>query len=264
MFYSSGIFPRPDSTLEQAQVEKADRICRKLRLQPGQTLLEIGAGWGGFAIHAARNYGVRVTTTTISREQHDYAARAISEAGMEDRIELLLRDYRDLDGRYDAIVSIEMIEAVGHQYLDTYFGKIGDLLNDDGQVLIQSITSPDHSYQDYLRDTDFIRHFIFPGGSLPSLTALHQSFSRTSDLRLFHLEDIGPHYARTLRLWRERFAGAADQLPPTNREPWFRRLWDFYLSACEALFLERLCGCAQLHLVKPLARPEPVLPDLEN
>lgn len=255
MFYSSGVFLDPSSTLEEAQFEKADRICRKLNLQPGQEVLEIGTGWGSFALHAARHYGARVTTTTISREQFEFAQKAVANAGLQDQITLLLRDYRELEGQYDAVVSIEMIEAVGHQYLDTYFAKINELLKDDGQAVLQSITCPDHSYKDYLRDTDFIRHFIFPGGSLPSLTAMHESVSRHTDLRLFHLEDIGPHYARTLKLWHERFAAASTQLPKANQDPWFKRLWSFYLSSCEALFDERLCGCTQLHLVKPMARP---------
>lgn len=255
MFYSSGVFLEPSDTLEEAQFEKADRICRKLNLQPGQELLEIGTGWGSFAIHAARFYGVHVTTTTISKEQFDYAQAAVKEAGLEDKITLLLQDYRELEGQFDALVSIEMVEAVGHQYLDTYFSKINRLLKDDGQAVIQSITCPDHSYKDYLKDTDFIRHFIFPGGSLPSITALHQSFSRQSDLRLFHLEDIGPHYAQTLKIWHERFLVASPKLPKANQDVWFKRLWRFYLSSCEALFAERLCGCAQLHLVKPMARP---------
>lgn len=262
MFYSSAVYPSSESSLEQGQFEKADRICRKLRLQAGQQLLEIGTGWGAFAIHAAREYGVHVTTTTISQAQYDYAQAAVKREGLEDKISLLLRDYRELEGSFDAIVSIEMIEAVGHQYFDTYFRKLGELLKPEGQALIQSITTPDHSYQDYQRGTDFIRHFIFPGGSLPSLTAIHDSFSRVSDLRLYHLEDIGPHYARTLKHWYQRFSASLEHIPQANQDPWFIRLWSFYLCVCEALFEERRCGCAQLHLVRPMARPEPLLLNL--
>ncbi|MEO6929727.1 MAG: cyclopropane-fatty-acyl-phospholipid synthase family protein, partial [Casimicrobiaceae bacterium] len=210
MMYSSAVFERPQITLDEAQRSRLDSICRKLDLQPDDHLLEIGTGWGGMAIHAVRNYGCQVTTTTLSREQHAFAARKIAEAGVADRITLLLDDYRDLRGRFSKLVSIEMIEAVGDEHYDTYFAQCGRLLTDDGMMLLQAITIADQRYESARKSVDFIQRHIFPGSTIPSVTVMLSSLTRVTDLKLVHLDDIGPHYATTLRHWRERFLGKLD------------------------------------------------------
>ena len=199
MNYSSAVFPRPHSSLEEASRFKVDRICGKLALGPEDHLLEIGTGWGGFALHAAREYGCRVTTATISRPQRDLARRRAREAGLEGRVEVLLADYRDLRGEYDKLVSIEMIEAVGHHYLDTYFGCCARLLKPEGLMLLQAIVIADRAYERARRSVDFIKACVFPGSCIPSVAAIGHSLAAATDMRLLHLEDIGPHYARTLR-----------------------------------------------------------------
>lgn len=259
MMYSSAVYSDENTSLEAAQLEKIDRICRKLRLKPGQTVLEIGTGWGGFAIHAARKYGVHVTTTTISKEQHSYAEQAVKDAKLEDKITLLLQDYRELEGQFDAVVSIEMVEAVGYEYFDTYTSTISRCLKPEGQALIQAITIPDHRFDDYKRDTDFIKHFIFPGGCLPSVSALLESFAKPGGMRSYHMEDFGQHYATTLLEWNRRFKDKLPSMKQRYQSPWFARIWEFYLVVCAALFTEHKCGLVQLHLVKPDARPEPLL-----
>jgi len=254
MNYSCGIFESPDATMEQASIAKMDAICRKLDLQPTDHLLEIGTGWGGLAIHAASRYGCRVTTTTISREQHALAAERIRAAGLGGRIELLLRDYRDLEGSYDKLVSVEMIEAVGHQYLDTYFRSCSKLLKPDGLMLLQSITIRDELYEQALKSVDFIQRFVFPGGFLPSVAAMSASLARTTDLQLLHLQDIGLHYATTLRKWRGRFFTRLDAVRALGYPDSFIRLWEFYLCYCEGAFLERNIGNVQMLLAKPRNR----------
>ncbi|MEJ0099228.1 MAG: cyclopropane-fatty-acyl-phospholipid synthase family protein [Pseudomonadota bacterium] len=254
MMYSAAIFARPDESLEVAQRRKLDRICRKLQLSPDDHVVEIGSGWGGFAIHAARHYGCRVTTTTISREQHDYAAKRIAAAGLGERITLLQRDYRDLEGRYDKLVSIEMVEAIGHQYLDTYFARCASLLKDDGMALIQAINIEDHRYEQALDAVDFIQRHVFPGSFIPSVAALQSSVARSSDLRLFNLEEIGPSYALTLRHWRERFNARLDAVRAQGYPERFVRMWNYYLSYCEGGFIERSIGVAQLLLTRPRCR----------
>ena len=251
MTYSSGIFERPDSTLREASVAKLDRICRRLALRPGDHVLEIGTGWGSFALHAASMYGCRVTTTTISREQHDLAVKRIAAAGLSDRVTVLLKDYRDLTGQYDKLVSIEMIEAVGHAFLDTYFKQCASLLKPDGAMMLQAITMNDQRYDRYLRTVDFIQHYIFPGSCCPSLSAMANSIARASDLKWSHLEDFGPHYAKTLRSWRDRFFAAIDAVRAMGYDERFIRMWDYYLSYCEAGFAERYIGVAQILLAKP-------------
>lgn len=251
MMYSAGFFRTEDSTLEESQYEKIDRICRKLALRPGQEVLEIGTGWGGFAIHAARKYGVNVTTTTISKEQYEFAKQAVADAGLEQQITLLLEDYRSLEGKFDAVVSIEMIEAVGYEYYDSYAEVIDRRLKPDGQVVIQAITIPDNRFDDYKQSSDFIKRFIFPGGCLPSIAALNKSFSKVSDLQLTHLEDFGRDYGKTLLLWNERFQRALPTLPEKYQDSWFKNLWEFYLLVCAALFEERRIGVCQLQLAKP-------------
>jgi cyclopropane-fatty-acyl-phospholipid synthase len=254
MAYSCGIFQRADSSLLDASIAKFDAACSKLQLAPGQHLLEIGTGWGGLAIHAARHYGCHVTTTTISREQYELAAAKVQQAGLSDRITLLLRDYRDLKGEYDALLSIEMIEAVGHQYLDTYFRKCSELLKPNGAMLLQSITIRDQFYEQARRSVDFIKRFIFPGSFIPSVRALTDSLARSTDMKLSHLEDIGPHYARTLQLWRQRFMARRSQVRALGYPETFIRMWDYYLCYCEGGFEERSLGDVQMLLTKPGSR----------
>ena len=262
MMYSAAIFEHPDVSLRDASVAKLDRICRKLDLSADDHVLEIGTGWGGFAVHAAANYGCRVTTTTISREQYEYARERVREAGLEDRVRLLLEDYRDLDGQYDKLVSIEMIEAVGHAYLDTYFAQCSRLLKPDGMMLLQSITIADQRYDAALRSVDFIQKYIFPGGFLPSVTALLQSITRSSDARIYHLEDIGAHYATTLNRWRDAFRRHVDRFRAMGYTEEFLRMWHYYYCYCEGAFIERAIGNVQMLLVKPDCRRDPLVPPL--
>ncbi len=255
LMYSSAVFARPDMTLEQASTAKLERICRKLDLQPHDHVLEIGTGWGGFALHAARHYGCRVTTTTISRSQFELACARVRAAGLEDRVTLLLKDYRDVGGEYDKLVSIEMIEAVGHRYYETFFRACSRLLRPDGMMLLQAITIADHRYQAALKSVDFIQKYIFPGCCIPSVGALTQAIAGASDMRLVHLEDIGPHYATTLKLWRQNVFGKLDRVRALGYSESFLRMWEFYLCYCEGGFAERALGDAQMLLVKPQARP---------
>lgn len=254
MMYSSAIFERPDMELEDASVAKLDRICRKLRLGPGDRVLEIGTGWGGFAVHSAKHYGCHVTTTTISRRQFEYASRAVHREGLSDRVELLMQDYRDLKGRYDKIVSIEMIEAVGAEYQSVFFDRCSSLLAPDGEMLLQAITIADQNYDAYLQRVDFIRRYVFPGGSLTSVTSMAQSLTHATDMRIVHLEDIAPHYAETLRRWREAFLARLDEVRALGYSEEFIRMWTYYLSYCEGAFIERAIGNVQMHIAKPNAR----------
>lgn len=263
LMYSSGIWAGDDDTLDAASTRKLDRICRKLDLKPGDHVIEIGTGWGGFAVHAARHYGCRVTTTTISKEQHALAAQRVAEAGLEDRVTLLLQDYRDLTGTYDKLVSIEMIEAIGAQYLDGYFAKLGTLLKPDGLALIQAITIEDHRYEQALHSVDFIKRYVFPGSFIPSIAAMIASKGRASDLALIQLEDFGLSYARTLEAWRRRFRAALQDVRAQGFDDRFIAMWDFYLAYCEGGFRERSIGVAQLLMAKPghrLPAPMPELP----
>jgi cyclopropane-fatty-acyl-phospholipid synthase len=259
MAYSCGIFADDSTTLDQASVAKFEAVCRKLRLRPGERVVEIGTGWGGLAIHAAARYGAHVTTTTISREQHDHAREVIARAGLTDRITLLLEDYRDLKGRYDKAMSIEMIEAVGAQYLDTYLAKCSTLLAPHGAMLLQAITLQDQFYAQARKSVDYIQRFIFPGSFIPSVQAISESLTRVTDLKIFHLEDIGPHYARTLREWRSNFMANRDQVRTLGYPDSFVRMWEFYLCYCEGGFAERQLGDVQLLLTKPGCRlPSPL------
>ena len=255
MMYSSAVFERPAMTLEEAQLAKLERICRRLDLKPGERVLEIGTGWGAFAVHAASRYGCHVTTTTISAEQYAAARSRIAAAGLEDRITLLKADYRDLQGRYDKLVSIEMIEAVGHQYFGTFFAKCAALLEPHGSMVLQAITIADQRYDAARRDVDFIKRYIFPGCCIPSVTALAAAATRASDLRFAHLDDIGPHYATTLRLWRENLLRNVAAVRALGYAEEFIRMWEFYFAYCEAGFAERALGDIQALLVKPGARP---------
>ena len=264
MMYSSGIFPSASASMEEASVYKLDRICRKLRLNADDHLLEIGTGWGSMAIHAAKHYGCRVTTTTISEEQYAWAERRIAEEGLQNKITLLKQDYRLLEGQYDKLVSIEMIEAVGHQFLDTYTATISRLLKDDGIALLQAITIDDQRYEQAKTDVDFIKRYIFPGSFIPCVTAIAQSFTRSSDMKMIHMEDITPHYARTLAAWRERFLHNQDKIKALGYDDTFIRLWDFYFAYCEGGFAERVIGDVQVIFAKPLNRREPLLGTLES
>jgi len=258
MMYSCAYFDTPETSLEDAATEKLDRICRKLNLSAEDSVMEIGTGWGGFAIHAARHYGCHVTTTTISREQYEYAKRAVSDAGLEDKITLLLKDYRDLEGQFDKLVSIEMIEAVGHEFHSTYFKKCCELLKPEGQMLLQAITIADQRYDQYKTDVDFIKRYIFPGGCLTSVTDMSRTMTGHTDMRVIHLEDIGPHYATTLRHWHDRFFDGIDKVRELGYSDAFLRMWQFYLCYCESAFIERAIGNVQLLIMRPGARRESI------
>lgn len=251
LMYSSALWTGTADTLETASYRKLERICQQLDLRSGDRVVEIGTGWGGFALHAARHYGCHVTTTTISGEQHALASRRVAEAGLSDRVTLLLEDYRDLDGRYDKLVSIEMVEAIGAQYLDTYFSRIGSLLKPDGLALVQAITIEDHRYEQALRSVDFIKRFVFPGSFIPSINALLAAKTRASDLAVVELHDFGHSYALTLQAWRERFMAQLPQVRAQGFDERFLRMWEFYLAYCEGGFRERSIGVAHLLLAKP-------------
>lgn len=254
MMYSCAYFPDAAATLEQAQLAKLDRICERLRLGPENHLLEIGTGWGGMAIHAARRHGCRVTTTTISREQFELATQRVRDAGLEDQVTVLLRDYRDLDGRYDRLVSVEMIEAVGWQYFDDYFRRCDQLLSDDGLMLLQAITIDDGIYEIEKGAKSFANTHVFPGGCLPSEGLIAGCLERVTNMKQVWIDDITAHYPPTLAAWRERFFAAWERLRERGYDERFRRLWDFYLSSSEAGFRERRIADVQALFAKPGAR----------
>ena len=254
MSYSCAFFEHPSASLERASLAKLERVCEKLALAPGDRVIEIGTGWGGFAMYAARTRGCHVTTTTISREQRDYAVAAIRRAGLQDRVEVLLEDYRDLRGRYDKLVSIEMIEAVGWQHFGTFFAQCSRLLEPDGAMLLQAITIDDRAYDVQKAAKSFINTHIFPNGCLPSLEVIARSVARRTDLQIAQLEDLTPHYVETLRRWRETFGARAEQVAELGYDEHFRRLWTLYLAYCEAGFAERRICLVQTLLTKPLWR----------
>lgn len=255
MTYSCGVFQKPDATMQEASLAKLDLVCRKLQLTPAHHVLEIGSGWGSFAIHAARTYGCHVTTTTISQAQFEVASARVRDAGLADRVTVLLSDYRDLTGQYDALVSIEMIEAVGAQFLDQYFATCNRLLAPHGQMLLQGIIMPEHRYRPYLGSADFIQRYVFPGSALTSIGAIAQAIGKSTDLNVTHIEDLSPHYARTLQRWREQFLGRLDDVRALGGyDTRFIRLWDYYLAYCEAGFTERLTGVVQVLLSKSSCR----------
>ncbi len=251
MMYSSGIFEDSTSTLEAASLKKLKVICDKLDLKTTDHVVEIGTGWGGFAIYAARHYGCKVTTTTISKQQYALAVERVKAANLDCEITVLLNDYRDLQGQFDKLVSIEMIEAVGHQYYNTYFSKLGTLLKPNGLALIQAITIADQRFESAKNSVDFIQRYIFPGSCIPSNTAMLNSITKTSDLRLFDCEDIGPHYATTLAAWRENFFTHIDAIRKLGYSEEFIKMWEFYLCYCEGGFAERALGDVHLLLAKP-------------
>lgn len=262
MMYSCGVFETPDASMEEASRAKIARICEKLDLCPDHHVLEIGTGWGGFAIYAARKYGCKFTTTTISKAQRDFAVRRIAEAGLEDRIEVIMEDYRDLKGTYDRVVSIEMIEAVGHKFYDDYFRACSERLRPDGMMLLQAITIQDQFYRRALGEVDFIQRYIFPGSCIPSVEAIAVSITRATDMKIFQMEDIGPHYVRTLATWRKQLEERHEHVLSLGYPEHLLRLWEFYFCYCEGGFAERVLGDVQVLLTKPLARPGAVTPRL--
>lgn len=260
MTYSCAVFENGATTLEEAQLEKIDRACRKLELRPTDHLLEIGTGWGALAIHAATRYGCRVTTTTISDRQHALATARVREAGLHDRITILKRDYRDLTGSFDKLVSIEMLEAVGAENLGRYFEVCSRCLKPDGAALIQTIVIRDQYFARAARRRDFLKKYIFPGSCLPGVAAMLEAVNQRTDLRTWHLEDIGPHYATTLRMWNESFMARLDAVRAMGFDDRFIRMWAYYLAYCEGAFRARHVGDVQLLLTKPLCRISPAGP----
>jgi cyclopropane-fatty-acyl-phospholipid synthase len=262
MTYSAALFDRSDQRLDEAQAAKLDRICRKLELAPHHHVLEIGTGWGSFAIHAAQHYGCHVTTTTISPAQRALAAERVRAAGVDDRVTLLSADYRELEGEFDRLVSIEMIEAVGEDHLATFLACCSERLRDDGRMALQTITTGEHFYAHYRRSVDFIQRYVFPGGHTPALSALLRAAGGASDLRLTHIEDLTPDYALTLRRWRTNFWNEADAVRGLGYPERFLRLWDYYLQYCEAGFSERHVADLQLILDKPDNPQAPIRPPI--
>ncbi|HEV2368334.1 MAG TPA: cyclopropane-fatty-acyl-phospholipid synthase family protein [Acidimicrobiales bacterium] len=255
MAYSCAVFESPSASLAEASRAKFDRLCRKLDLGPGDHLVEIGTGWGGLALHAARHYGALVTTTTISDEQFEHARRQVRELGLSDQVRVLNRDYRDLDGAYDKLVSVEMIEAVDWRDHDTFFAHCSRLLKPEGLMALQAIVMADQAYERSKLADDFIKRFIFPGGCIPSVTAISRAVTRSGDMRILDVEDIGRHYAETLARWRSNFRAREEDVSRLGFDLTFRRMWEFYLAYCEAGFLERHISDVQVLLAKPAWRP---------
>lgn len=258
--YSSATFYSPDATLEQASTDKLDRICRKLDLNATDHVLEIGTGWGGFAVYAAKHYGCKITTTTISKAQYEAAKIRIQETGVADRVNVVMQDYRELQGRFDKLVSIEMIEAVGHQFLDTYLKQCAALLKNNGLALIQAITIEDWRYHQAIKSVDFIQRYIFPGSFIPSVSAIVESSARSTDLRLINLEDQGDSYAMTMKNWRERFMSRLEEVRQQKYSEEFIRMWEFYMAYCEGGFKEKSISSVQLLFAKPGNRRQQWLP----
>jgi cyclopropane-fatty-acyl-phospholipid synthase len=259
MMYSSAIFPSDNATLEEASQYKLQHICERLQLSPDDHLLEIGTGWGGLAIYAASHFGCKVTTTTISDAQFELARERVAAAGLQDRITLLKQDYRELAGQYDKLVSVEMIEAVGHRYYKTYFQQCSALLKPDGLMLIQAITIADQRYEAACDTMDFIQKYIFPGGALPSVAVVAQHVADDTDMQIVGLEDITFHYARTLEAWRDRFLHRIDEVKALGFDDVFIRMWEFYLAYCEGGFMERVIGTSQVVMAKPRCRSLPAI-----
>jgi cyclopropane-fatty-acyl-phospholipid synthase len=263
MSYSCGVFEHARSSLRDAQVAKLERVCRKLDLRPGQALLEIGSGWGSLAVHAARRHGVRVTSLTRSRAQHAHATARVRAEGLEDQVEIMFADYRDVVGEFDRVVSVEMVEGLGGRAdLETYFRAMGERLTEDGLALVQAITVPDRTMSRRDRARHEAERVVFPGTRIPSASALLEAAARASDLRLFHMEEIGPHYARTLRAWRQRLLARWDEARALGKDERFLRAFAYDLASCEAGFEERYLGDVQLLFARPGARREPILASL--
>lgn len=251
MTYSSALFVKSDMDLESAQYAKYESLCQSLKLSPADHVLEIGTGWGGFAEYAAKTYGCKITTVTISKEQHAYAVERLKKAGLTDRVEVLLCDYRHIQGTFDKVVSIEMIEAVGAQYLDTYFNKIQSVLKPDGVLALQAIVCPDSRFESFKKNVDFIQKHIFPGSLLPSIAAINESVNKTGDLFMFGLKDLGRSYGTTLATWRERFNQNIDQIAQMGFDETFIRKWHYYFAYCEAAFNMRNINVVQMVYTRP-------------
>lgn len=251
MMYSSAVYQNPEASLAEAQQHKLELICKRLQLTADDKVIEIGTGWGGFAIYASRHYGCHVTTTTISDAQYAETKERVLAAGVADKVTLLKQDYRELTGQYDKLVSIEMIEAVGYEYLPTFFAKCNDLLKPTGLMVLQAITFNDQNYQDYVGSVDFIQTHIFPGGCLLSNQELNNQFTEQTDMVVKQLHDYGFDYAHTLRDWREAFLLQREEIKALGYDEAFIRLWEFYFCYCEGGFLERTIGVVQLTAVKP-------------
>jgi cyclopropane-fatty-acyl-phospholipid synthase len=254
MMYSAGIYPDNNASLEEAATHKLDVICKKLRLNEQDHLLEIGTGWGGLAIYAAKHYGCQVTTTTISQEQYTYAEQAVKQAGLENKITLLLSDYRKLEGQYSKLVSVEMIEAVGHKHYKDYFSICSRLLENDGLMCIQAITIADQRYEQAKQSVDFIQRYIFPGGSLPSNAIIADCVARHTNMQIINIEDIGLDYAKTLSHWRDNFKNNLPKIKTMGFDDVFCRMWEFYLCYCEGGFLERSISTVHTVMAKPEAK----------
>jgi cyclopropane-fatty-acyl-phospholipid synthase len=254
MMYSCALFERPGMTLEEASIAKLERVCERLDIGPDDHVVEIGTGWGGFAVHAAGTRGCRVTTTTISREQRDWAVESVRRAGLEQLVTVLLEDYRDLTGTYDKLVSLEMIEAVGWRHFGTFFDQCSRLLAPDGLMLVQAITIDDRAYEVEKAGSSFANTYVFPDGCLPSLEVMFRCVARRTDMHAVGLEDLTPHYAETLRRWRANFERNLERVRELGYDHRFQRLWTLYLCWCEAGFAERRIGDVQLLLAKPRHR----------
>jgi cyclopropane-fatty-acyl-phospholipid synthase len=254
MMYSSAVFKNPHDSLYKGSIHKLETICQGLELTSQDHIIEIGSGWGGFAIYAAQHYGCKVTTTTISKEQYKYVRQKIKDLKLSHKINVLFSDYRHLKGQYDKLVSIEMLEAVGYQYYETYFKVCANLLKPQGLAVIQTITITDQRYEKAKRSVDFIQRYIFPGSCIPSITALQNSVTQSSDLKIYSIHDIGAHYARTLALWREAFFKRLKNIKALGFDDAFIRMWHFYFSYCEGGFQEKVISDIHLKLVKPAYR----------
>ncbi len=251
MMYSSAVFKNPQDSLYQGSMHKLEMICQGLELNAQDHVIEIGSGWGGFAIYAAQNFGCMVTTTTISKQQYLFVKQKIKDLKLTHKIKVLLSDYRHLKGQYSKLVSIEMLEAVGYQYYDTYFKVCSHLLKPDGIAFIQTITIADQRYEKAKHSVDFIQRYIFPGSCIPSLTALQNSITESSDLKIYQVRDIGDHYARTLALWRIAFFKRLSEVKALGFDDVFIRMWHFYLAYCEGGFKEKVISDIHLKLIKP-------------
>lgn len=251
MMYSSAVYPSPEAGLDEASEYKLELLCQQLELTAEDHLLEIGTGWGGMAIYAATRYGCRVTTTTISREQYQHARERVASLGLDDRVTVLCEDYRNLTGSFDKLVSIEMVEAVGHQYYAEYFGRCSKLLKPGGKFAMQAITIADQRYAMARDSVDFIKRYIFPGGCLPSVAVISEHIARDTDMQMVNLRDITADYAATLAAWRERFLARREQVRAQGFDDVFQRMWEFYLAYCEGGFRERIISTVQVTFAKP-------------
>ena len=255
--YSCGIFNTPETSLKEASIAKLERMCEMVSIEKNDHVLEIGCGWGSFAIHAAEKYGCRVSATTISKEQYNLARKRVRRKGLDDRVTILFKDYRELEGTYDKLVSIEMIEAVGHDFLGDFFTKCESLLAEDGAMALQGITMSEDFYEEYLRSADFIQRYIFPGSCCPALSAIKNAATDATDLELARTENIGSHYATTLREWGIRFSENIEKIRSMGYSEEFIRTWLYYFSYCEAGFAEDYLGNVQMVLQKPLFGKSP-------